>query len=211
MIIGIVGKAGSGKDTIGKMIQYYIASKERVLYCGENDFLKNSFGCYHSSLKESDFQIVKFSYKLKQMCCLITGCSMDQLEDESFKKFPLPQFLQNDSEERTYRWLLQKLETEVSRKIDPDIWINSLMNHYDHSKKWVITDVRFKNEANAIQLRKGIIIKVIRDSEQEINHVSETELDSIIPNFTIHNNDSIDELYEKVKSCISNMSGLLKV
>lgn len=209
MIIGIVGKAGSGKDTIGKMIQYYIASKERVL-CSKENFLKNFFGCYYSNIEESDFQIVKFSYKLKQICCLITGCSMNQLEDEDFKKFPLPPFLQNNSEERTYRWLLQKLGTEVGRQIDPDIWINSLMNHYDSTKKWVITDVRFKNEALSIQLRKGVIIKVIRDSEQEMNHVSETELDSIIPNFTIHNNDSIDELYEKVKSCISNMSGLLK-
>lgn len=75
----------------------------------------------------------------------------------------------------TPRLLFNLLGTECGRKIiHPNIWINALFSSYiseDRGKisgkdypesNWIITDVRFPNEADAIKRKKGILIKVNR-------------------------------------------------
>lgn len=147
----------------------------------------------------------------------------------------------------TPRIILQLLGTEAGRRIiHPDIWINALFSEYkesysvphtlvdpkyyegddyeeDWSTKyphWIITDVRFPNEINAIKRRGGIIIRVERNfilrtgykdlddlitngTVEEIKkytHDSETELDNYEDwDIIFHNNDSLEELIENVK------------
>jgi len=82
----------------------------------------------------------------------------------------------------TPRLMLQLLGTECGRQIiHPNIWVNSLFADYnqpiDETQKinkdkgyaykgeisnWIITDVRFPNEAQAIKDRGGIVIRVNR-------------------------------------------------
>ncbi len=77
----------------------------------------------------------------------------------------------------TPRKLLQLLGTECGRQIiHPQIWVNALFADYKgidnplekgHPKEWgkpnwIITDVRFPNEAEAIKQRGGIVIRVNR-------------------------------------------------
>jgi len=96
MIIGISGKIGSGKDTVGKIIQYltndYYTWRNPVNNCGEpypiEEFLKlnntNGFVIGQLSIK-SNWQIYKFADTLKDIVCLLTGCTREQLEDIDFK------------------------------------------------------------------------------------------------------------------------------
>lgn len=66
---------------------------------------------------------------------------------------------------------------------------------------WIISDLRFINEAKAIKDRNGIILEVIRNQESsnsKSEHQSEVEQLSIIPDFIIYNNGTIDELYANV-------------
>ena len=76
-LIGISGKISSGKDTVGKIIRILTSSphftNEAVL-----DFLEKD-------LYESEWQIKKFADKLKDIVCILLGCTREQLEDESFK------------------------------------------------------------------------------------------------------------------------------
>lgn len=88
---------------------------------------------------------------------------------------------------------------------------------------WCITDVRFPNEKQAIEERKGIIIRVNRTlvpahecpychavtKEADylcyaapLQHPSETALDDASFNYTIDNNGTIEELIEKVKEIL---------
>lgn len=85
MLIGINGKIGSGKDTIGDIIQY-LTSKHRAGY---------TYPSSEQTLKEfiinghrirSDWQIKKFADKLKDIVCLLIGCTKEQLEDREFKE-----------------------------------------------------------------------------------------------------------------------------
>jgi hypothetical protein len=216
MIIGITGLKGSGKDTVAKMIQY------------SNFMAKNPESCKNTTIEDwinpkdmytfnyisryCDVEIKKFAGKLKQIICVLTGCSMQDLEEENFKSSNLPSSLKIN---QTYRWLLQKLGTEAIRdNIDKDIWINSLMSEYtckdiavhclgggiSFYPNWVISDVRFLNEAKAIKDEKGIILHVTRfGNDFSDEHRSENEMYNIIPDFCIGNNGSLDKLYDSVK------------
>jgi hypothetical protein len=67
---------------------------------------------------------------------------------------------------------------------------------------WIITDVRFPNEAQAIKDRGGIIIRIERpggESHCGGAHASETALDDYDFDIVINNDGTIDELIDKVK------------
>jgi len=127
----------------------------------------------------------------------------------------------------SYRKFLQLFGTEVCRQIHANTWINALFTNYKpllyHSGKynefnnaifkteypnWIITDVRFLNEVEAIKDRGGIIIRVNRNSNiactpnKCIEHSSETELDCYLFRYTINNNGSIKDLMEQVKQIL---------
>jgi hypothetical protein len=69
----------------------------------------------------------------------------------------------------TPRWVLQYIGTDVLRKnFSDDIWIASL--EYKLSRATddiVISDVRFKNEVEAIKRAGGTVIRVVRGAEPD--------------------------------------------
>jgi hypothetical protein len=95
MIVGISGRMQSGKDTVGKIIQYLVDAKINfnLKDINEEDFnfyldaQKNSF---YPDIKISDWQIKRFADKVKDIVCLLTGCTKEQLEDNDFKNTKLP-------------------------------------------------------------------------------------------------------------------------
>ena len=82
MIIGISGKIGSGKDTVGKIIQYLTHCKDDGTTFEEWNTLKHYDMC--------SWKIHKFADALKDIVCILTGCTREQLEDEEFKNSKLP-------------------------------------------------------------------------------------------------------------------------
>ena len=153
MIIAISGKKQSGKDTVGKIIQYLTSplNKEKTSFKEFEKYINKRRG-YHS-----DWQIKKYADKLKDIVCLLINCTREQLEDEEFKNTELgkywtiyynnrKQFIGVSKEEvlskhgehshvvsetLTPRKLLQLLGTDCGRDIiHPDIWVNSLMSNY---------------------------------------------------------------------------------
>ena len=119
----------------------------------------------------------------------------------------------------TPRLLMQLLGTECCREIlHPNIWVNSVMADYKKTAKerptngmitgnigasypnWIITDVRFPNEASAIKQRDGIIIRVnSKRCNNTDKHPSETSLDNYEFDEIIRNDGTIEELIEQVR------------
>jgi hypothetical protein len=188
MIIGINGYAGSGKDTIGILIQLLhcdsigTATIEEVL----QDYKMHEWWLE----EKSGWEIKKWAGKLKTIASLLTGIPVEKFEDQDFKKTNLgPEW------GMTVRDLLQKLGTDACRDgLHKNTWVNALMSDYRkesfsgyikdtrHDKpesKWIITDTRFPNEAQAIKDAGGIVIRVDRPGVSAINaHPSETGLDN---------------------------------
>lgn len=79
MIIGISGKLGSGKDTVGKIIQYLTSNEYNKMSYSSFCLLETRW--YNSN----DFIIKKFAGKLKQIVSILTGISVEDLEKEEVK------------------------------------------------------------------------------------------------------------------------------
>ena len=277
-LIGISGKISSGKDTVGKMLQYLKCSPPSVDEISHMmKFITDDK--YKSNLDiASNYEIKKYAGKLKDIACLLIGCTREQLEDRDFKEKELGEewsrtvwYIQSnhnrldtynskeeaesdlshydenynqevyiDSEEivMTPRLMLQLLGTEAGRQIiHPNVWVNALFADYDkylefciqnelsklkdksmmggfsHNRSsfeipnWIITDVRFPNEVQAIKDRGGIVIRVNRLDVDKFTtnfpqtlHPSETALDDCNDfDYVIENDGSIEDLIDKVK------------
>jgi hypothetical protein len=222
-IIGVSGYSGSGKDTVGKIIQYIMGGKEDPFSFSIEDAIAKPEE-YDWVLEDSSkWKIKKFADKLKDIAEHITGIPAEKFEDQDFKKTSLPAVWWTTCDEglqpMTVREFLQKLGTDAMRNgLHPNVWVNALMSDYksetdidtfryakgyteertpsQEEKKfeirqlfeyltevkkpdWIITDVRFVNEAEAIKDKNGIIIRIDRPGYKPINtHPSETSLDS---------------------------------
>lgn len=165
-IIGISGKIGSGKDTVGKIIQY-LTSKSSLDYDQYWKLYEESSYSFVDSIQRSNWEVKKFATKLKQMVCLLTGCTMKQLEDQEFKNTYLssewdwyktigadsngrPVYLRSSVTEEireelgdrvyriTYRELLQILGTEALRNvIHENVHVNALFADYKTGTYWM--------------------------------------------------------------------------
>lgn len=171
MVYGISGKKGAGKDLIGKIIRSKLEPQRR-------------------------YQIKKFADKIKDIVGLLIGCSREQLEDREFKQKELG----DEWGGITARELLQIMGTECGRQnIHPNIWVNALFADYNYNSSWIITDVRFPNEAKAIKDKGGILIRVNRESDVVDDHPSETALDDYNDwDLVIENDSDITTLIEKI-------------
>lgn len=152
MIIGISGKIGSGKDTVGKIIQYLILDNHTKNYL-KKDWITNKDDEY-LLIKYSNWKIVKFAGKLKEIVSILTGCKIQDLESQEFKNKQLssewdyyrqginlnPSVVTEEVAKMlgdsriyhyTYRDLLQKIGTEAMRNnIHNNIWVNALFSEY---------------------------------------------------------------------------------
>lgn len=163
MLIATSGKINSGKDTVGKIIQYLIW-KERVESDGVHLANYSLADFERIGYQLSGWKIKKFADKLKDIVCILLSCTRQQLEDKNFKEKELGKewwyFKYNDWEfipyseyddkvkddivfkspliKLTPRLLLQLIGTECMRNIiHPDTWVNALMSEY--KAKWVPT------------------------------------------------------------------------
>lgn len=203
MIIGINGYSGSGKDAVGTIIQY-LNSKYKP--CTIEDCIKTNqdFSPY------TDWQIKKWAGKLKVVASMLTGIPVEKFEDQEFKKTNLGYEWNN----MTVRDFLQKLGTDALRDgLHTNTWINALMADYvgmydldtDRTTwpKWIITDTRFPNEAEAIKKAGGIIIRINRPNVTPINnHPSEISLDDWKFDHVIDNDGDINALVYKVNKIL---------
>jgi hypothetical protein len=67
----------------------------------------------------------------------------------------------------------------------------------------IISDVRMRNEAEAIKRNGGVIIRIMRDVEHSDTHKSEVEIDMIEPDYLIYNNKTIKDLNSSLEQLVS--------
>jgi hypothetical protein len=196
MIIGVNGYAGSGKDTVGTIIQYLIDTPGTVSL---EDIL--DFPLTHRWWLEenSGWEIKKWAGKLKVVSSMLTGIPVEKFEDQEFKKTML-----GSEWNMSVRDFLQKLGTDAIRdNLHTNAWVNALMADYDSDSNWVITDTRFPNEAEAIKKAGGIIIRVERPGVKPVNnHPSEVGLDDFKFDYVINNDGDLESLSNKVKDIL---------
>jgi hypothetical protein len=249
MIIGVSGYSGSGKDTVGKIIQYIMGGKKDPFNFSIEDAI-NKPEEYDWVLNESsNWEIRKFADKLKDIAAHLLGVDAEDFEDPDYKKSILPSMWWTTCDEglqpMTVREFLQKLGTDAMRNgLHTNVWVNALIADYkyevdmstfryakgynnertptDEEKKfpmtelleylievprpnWIITDVRFSNEAEVIKDKQGIIIRIDRPGGKPVNdHPSETSLDKWNFDYKIANVSDLFSLKATVENILTH-------
>lgn len=161
MIIGFTGKKQTGKSTASK----YISDKY--------DFKKVNF-------KDEVVNEIKdgFPDLLDSLIALYSGMfgmTIHTTQHLFEQKPPL------------VRKLMQNFATDIRRKEDPYYWVDKWSNKIGAGDNIVVDDVRFQNEVDRIHGMGGVIVRLMRpDISDSDRHVSETEMDTIVEDETIH-------------------------
>jgi hypothetical protein len=216
-LIGISGRIKHGKDTVGNLI------------CK----LYNEWAGFDTIYYNGTYEVKKYAYKLKQIASLLTGIPIEKFESHEFKdtlmseewwyfKFEDQKFAYTKYTELrlsnidfklikpTYRQFIQNLGTESLRNnCHPDVHVNALFADYNKGfNKWLITDLRFINEAERIVNENGILLRVINENIPipEEEHISEKQLDEYKFHYTIYNNGTLEDLEVEVKKFLEQFN-----
>lgn len=201
MIVGLVGFIGSGKGTVGDILE-------------QKGFIKDSF-----------------AKPLKDACSVIFGWPRELLEGDTalsrkWREEPDTFWSEKFGKEFSPRLALQLMGTEAGRNVfHTDLWVISLLNRAK-GKDVVVTDVRFRNEIKYIQDNGGIIVRVkrglepywysdlsIKNTEYERYmtmqslgiHQSEWDWVGSEFDYVIENNGTIDDLGNKVNELLQSI------
>lgn len=189
MIIGISGKAGSGKDTAAKMLE--------VLYANPNisyeDFANRKYENF------ADIQVMHFADILKETVQVLFGIGEWETNTQEGKKVTISWI------GKTVRELLQEVGQGLRDAIDPNLWIKALFANTEGWSNYIIADVRYPNELEAIKERDGVLIRIDRNGAGAGNHSSETALDDYNDwDVHIENNGSLESLFEDMRIFTKN-------
>lgn len=172
-VVALVGQAGSGKSEVA---QHLVANH--------------------------GFTLVKFTGILKDMCRVL-GLTERELEGD-LKESPSSLLLG-----QTPRYAMQTLGTEWGRDIlHPDLWSHvwkiKALRMLEEGKKIVADDCRFLNEAKFIRSPHPSQIWRIKrkDLPPPMEHQSETEMDMIHVDRTLHNTTTLGALKTAVDGMI---------
>lgn len=123
----------------------------------------------------------------------------------------------NGEKDEFGRSLLQRVGTDIVRNQRPDYWVNFVKDMIElFPDEWdyvLIPDSRFPNEVDCMRETgfETVHLRVIRTdfvsplTEEQQNHPSETALDNIVPDFTILNTGSLEDLKAKATDFVERI------
>lgn len=93
-----------------------------------------------------------------------------------------------------YRELLQRFGTEVGREqFGENFWTDRVVAQIKEGGRYVISDVRFPNEAKVVHDLGGRVYRIMRDGTGAVNsHVSDTGIDKLPVDGVIPNMGTIE-------------------
>jgi hypothetical protein len=174
-LIGLAGKAGSGKDTVA------------------------------DHLVDRGWERYALAGPLKRGLCATFGLSMEHFTDRDLKEQVIEWI------GKSPRQLAQLYGTEFGRQlVADDIWLRIAEQAYlhacaSHAAGFVVTDVRFVNEARWIRSMGGEVWRLERCGAGTVStHVSELPLADDLVDVSILNDRSFDDLYRVVDLTLAN-------
>ena len=220
-LIAIGGLKNSGKNEAAKMLQYCLNAPK---------FLRN-YWCYKhfNKIISGKYTITSFAHPLKRTLAALLNIPINRFENRLFKEhtyiyFPslcltttpdLDKVLSDNKFSKaiaakdfnflhthyiTIRQLLQCFGTEIMRGYFGDnLWVLATITRQHNL---IISDLRFKVEAEAIHNNGGEIICINRDLCVPGNHASEKEIVELKNehkfDYIIDNNGTLKDLFNNI-------------
>jgi hypothetical protein len=205
MIIGIAGKARSGKN---QFAEYLVK------------FFKEGF--------KRDFWFGAFADRLKAMCIEHFDLARNQVygdqkevPDKRYRKQGVKPYCEGLGKDKlpASHWTPREIMQAIGgfyRTIDYSFWVKEFDKVYRdaHNQDVIITDIRHINECEYVRANRGLLIKVFRDSNEEIhgmNHESETALDDYKDfDIYINNSGTLEELEQAAFDTVNVITSIEK-
>lgn len=161
---------------------------------------KDTFADY--LVRNHDFKKRAFADPVKQICKIMFHLETEQMNDPRLKE---------TIDERwglSPRQMMQKVGTDMVRNmLGNDFWVKHMQTqHHTADDRIVISDVRFKNEAEWIKNKGGYLVRIIDNSLHNDPHPSETEQLSIQEDILVENKkDGLEEFYRYIETIIKDI------
>lgn len=204
MIIGIHGKIGSGKDAVANIIKELQPDFEIKKFADKpKEMVADLLGCTRAQLENQEFKKLKLGLKWggltvrKFLQQYATGLR-ETVHEDIWVNVLAEEF------ENTYQKEVRNIalpEGDYLTQTPNGEWVktNRAVSIYEAKTKWMVSDLRFINEAKFIKSHGGVLVRVVRDTGLKDSHRSENELNEYNGfHYQINNNRSLDELYENV-------------
>ena len=209
MLIGLIGLIGSGKGTAA-------------------DYL----------VKDHGFVVESFASSVKDVCASIFGWERSMMEGDTIEsrrwRETVDVWWENELGIKGFspRMAMQLIGTDVMRDcFNDNIWILSLKKKLSSlSGDIVVSDVRFKNEANMIRESGGVLIRIVNEktkpiwydaaysanngcekgkklmmTEYNYVHVSEWDLIGYKQDYIVENTSTLEDLYSKIDHVLTEI------
>jgi energy-coupling factor transporter ATP-binding protein EcfA2 len=180
--VGIAGKKGTGKNTLAEMLKEAMEDEGvKVAITGFANPLKLSvYRLFTGDLKATEERAVQWVDHRKGDWEVTLDSHTTWGERESFRQF------------------LQRYGTEAHRDtFGENFWVEQALNEFKWAKYdfVILADVRFENEAEAIQDTGGFILNMKRTTPQDGDtHVSEKDLPNDYVDMYVNNEGHMDQL-----------------
>lgn len=167
MIIGLSGYAQSGKDTVANIL-----------------------------VQDYGFTRVAFADKIREFLYEMNPL----VETVGFEPMYLKEYIDRDGWEKSkqrplVRRLLQTTGVAARKTFGENHWVVEAYKTMELGKNYVVTDVRFLNEAEWLHAFNGELWRVERPNVTAVNlHVSESQLDGYEFDRVILNDGTVEDL-----------------
>lgn len=180
LIIGLVGRAGSGKDTAAARL-----------------------------VEQHHFEPHSFAGPVRDMIDTMlgyAGLNYAYIHERNLKEQPIPGLgvsYRHLAQTLGTEWGRQCIAPDLWVRIaELALGLPEAPVH----DRIVMTDVRFANEAAMIRSRRGVLVRIVRDVAPVRGHVSEDELLYIPCQATIHNDGSLASLFDQVDDLMATLA-----
>lgn len=133
----------------------------------------------------TDMERHSFADRLREVLSQMTNIPVEQTRTTEQKEYVVPAW------DKSVGQLLQDMGEGMRVHAHTDAWMLSLFAYFEADRsRWVIDDVRFPNEADAIRKHGGLLIRLEGDpsgmrekTRRNLSHPSETALDDYAGGF----------------------------
>jgi dephospho-CoA kinase len=180
-LICIIGNIGSGKSTASDILKKY------------------------------GYQEITFANPVKEIG-LILGFDYNDLYGSQEDKLKINEFWGVSGREFMQKFATNIMRNELHNHINmimdgKTIWVRlcekKIIQMLKENKKILISDGRFPDEINMIKQYNGVIVKIDRNTSHNLEHESESYISKIKYDKIIDNNDTLDDLENKIKKLIT--------
>ncbi len=158
--------------------------------------------------KKYGFEEKAYAAKLKEICSILTGLPIENFNTREGK---CQKVLDGSL---TAGQLLQIVGNGMRKSVYEKVWVDALFADPEKLKKWIIVDVRYPDELQAIKERGGIVIRLEGDpgdiqkenkDGRDLNAPSEVALDGTTFDHIILNNSSLFDLYRQLDIILKSL------